>query len=184
MIKGRKRHILTDTEPNLVHAVIHAADIQDRDGGPLLLLAEVVYRFPWLRHLFADGDKLCDALRRIGKWTIDIFKRSAAAKGFEILPAALSSNEPWPASTKTAATRRILHKPSRPPPPACSPHPSNSSRDPSQGTAKKRLISNQARRQKLVSCFTQSSIVLSHLEVSEGPGRFHVHIPDCKITLD
>jgi putative transposase len=27
-IKGRKRHILTDTEGNLVHAVIHTADIQ------------------------------------------------------------------------------------------------------------------------------------------------------------
>ena len=53
-IKGRKRHILTDTEGNLVHALIHTADIQDRDGAPLLL-AEVVNRFPWLRHLFADG---------------------------------------------------------------------------------------------------------------------------------
>ena len=40
-IKGRKRHILTDTEGNLVHAVVHTADIQDRDGAPLLL-AEVV----------------------------------------------------------------------------------------------------------------------------------------------
>ena len=28
--KGRKRHILTDTEGNLVHAVLHTADIQDR----------------------------------------------------------------------------------------------------------------------------------------------------------
>ncbi len=31
-IKGRKRHILTDTGGNLVHALIHTADIQDRDG--------------------------------------------------------------------------------------------------------------------------------------------------------
>ena len=88
-IKGRKRHILTDTEGNLVHALIHTADIQDRDGAPLLL-AEVVNRFPWLRHLFADGgyagDKLRDALRGIGKWTIEIVKRSDKAKGFELLP--------------------------------------------------------------------------------------------------
>ena len=88
-IKGRKRHILTDTEGNLVHALIHTADIQDRDGAPLLL-AEVVRRFPWLRHLFADGgyagDKLKDALTRIGKWTVEIIKRSDAAKGFEVLP--------------------------------------------------------------------------------------------------
>ena len=52
-IKGRKRHILTDTEGSLVHARIHTADIQDH-AGPPLLLAEIVKRFPWLRHLFAD----------------------------------------------------------------------------------------------------------------------------------
>jgi transposase len=55
-----------------------------------LLLAEVVTRFPWLRHLFADGgyagDKLRQALRRIGKWTVEIIKRSDVAKGFELLP--------------------------------------------------------------------------------------------------
>lgn len=88
-IKGRKRHILTDTQGNLVHAVIHTADIQDRDGAPLVL-AEIVKRFPWLRHVFVDGgyagDKLKDALRRIGKWTIDIIKRSDTAQGFEVLP--------------------------------------------------------------------------------------------------
>src|SRR3546814_19936254 len=36
-IKGRKRHILHATEGNLVHAVIHTADIQYRDGAPLVL---------------------------------------------------------------------------------------------------------------------------------------------------
>jgi len=88
-INGRKRHILTDTEGNLVHALIHTADIQDRDGAPLVL-REIVRRFPWLRHIFADGgyagNKLKDALRRISKWTIEIIKRSDAAKGFEVLP--------------------------------------------------------------------------------------------------
>jgi transposase len=88
-IKGRKRHILTDTKGNLVHAIIHTADIQDRDGAPLLL-AEIIHRFPWLRHLFADdgyaGEKLREALRRIGKWAVEIIKRSDAAKGFKVLP--------------------------------------------------------------------------------------------------
>lgn len=88
-VKGRKRHILTDTEGNLVHAVVHAADIQDRDGAPLVL-AGVVSRFPWLRHLFADGgyagEKLKQALRKIGKWTLEIIKRSDRSKGFEVLP--------------------------------------------------------------------------------------------------
>ena len=90
-IKRRKCHILTDTEGDLVHAVIHTSDIQDRDGAPLLL-AEIIWRFPWLRYVFADGgyagDKLREALRKIGtaKWTVAIFKRSDTAKGFEALP--------------------------------------------------------------------------------------------------
>lgn len=88
-IKGRKCHILTDTDGNLVHAVIHTAEIQDRDGAPLVL-TQIIRRFPWLRHVFADGgyagDKFKDALRRFGKWTIEIIKRSDAAKGFDVLP--------------------------------------------------------------------------------------------------
>lgn len=88
-IKGRKRHILTDTCGYLVYAVIHGADIQDRDGAPLVLAA-IRHSFPWLRHVFADGgyagDKLCDALKKIGKWTLEIIKRSDTAKGFVLLP--------------------------------------------------------------------------------------------------
>lgn len=44
----------------------------------------------WLRPIFADGgyagDKLRQALRRIGKWTVEIVRRSDAAKGFVALP--------------------------------------------------------------------------------------------------
>ena len=88
-IKGRKRHILTDTCGFLVFILVHAADIQDRDGAPDVLKA-IRQRFPWLRHIFADGgyagQKLRDAMARHGDWTIEIIKRSDAAKGFEILP--------------------------------------------------------------------------------------------------
>ena len=88
-VKGRKRHILTDTEGFLVGAVVHAADIQDRDGAPAVL-ANIRYRFPWLRHVFADGayagDKLATALAGTGEWTLEIIKRSDTAKGFEVLP--------------------------------------------------------------------------------------------------
>ena len=34
-IKGKKRHVLVDTVGLLLHAVVHPADIQDRDGGIL-----------------------------------------------------------------------------------------------------------------------------------------------------
>ena len=36
-IKGKKRHILVDTQGLLMHAIVHAADVQDRDGGVLLM---------------------------------------------------------------------------------------------------------------------------------------------------
>lgn len=88
-IKGRKRHIITDTEGFLVTALVHAANIQDRDGAPAVLM-EARGRFPWLRHIFADGgyagQKLRAALRGKGDWTIDIIRRSDKAKGFEVLP--------------------------------------------------------------------------------------------------
>jgi transposase len=46
--------------------------------------------FPWLRHVFADGGyagpKLKKALASIGRWTIEIVRRSDAAKGFKLLP--------------------------------------------------------------------------------------------------
>ena len=34
-IKGRKRHIITDTCGNLIACEVHTANIQDRDGAPL-----------------------------------------------------------------------------------------------------------------------------------------------------
>lgn len=89
MIKGRKRHLVTDTVGLLIGAVVHAANVQDRDGAPLVL-ALIRHAFPWLRHVFADaayaGDKLKQALSRLGDWVIQIIKRSDAAKGFQLLP--------------------------------------------------------------------------------------------------
>jgi len=88
-VKGRKRHILTDTCGYLIFILVHAADIQDRDGAVDVLKA-IRYRFPWLRHVFADGgyagDKLRSALKGHGSWTLEIIKRSDTAKGFELLP--------------------------------------------------------------------------------------------------
>jgi transposase len=89
MVKGRKRHILTDTIGLPVGMIVHPANIQDRDGAPLLLEA-IRSAFPWLRHVFADaayaGEKLRTALADIGTWTIEVIKRSDTAKGFVLLP--------------------------------------------------------------------------------------------------
>jgi len=88
-IKGRKRHIVTDTVGLLVGLEVHSAAIQDRDGAPNVLKA-VAKHYPMLRHIFADGGyagpKLRDALKQIARWTVQIVKRSDTAKGFEVLP--------------------------------------------------------------------------------------------------
>jgi transposase len=87
-IDGRKRHILTDTIGLPVAMFVHPADIQDRDGAPALQ-ARARSSFPWLRHIFADGgytgDKLQDALKNLGDWTIEIVKHSDVSKGFVLL---------------------------------------------------------------------------------------------------
>jgi len=73
-----------------LHAVVHKADIQDRDGGALVL--ETLFgMFPFLKKLFADGGyqgpQFQKALARIlPQLKTEIIKRSDRAKGFEILP--------------------------------------------------------------------------------------------------
>src|ERR1700726_2277425 len=52
--KSRKRHVITDTTGLLVGGEVHRADMQDRDGAPLVIAA-IHDLFPWLRHLFADS---------------------------------------------------------------------------------------------------------------------------------
>jgi putative transposase len=88
-ITGRKRHIITDTLGFLVGAIVHGANVQDRDGAPDVLRS-IRANFPWLRHVFADGGyagkKLKAALAKIGRWTIQIVKRSDTAQGFEVIP--------------------------------------------------------------------------------------------------
>src|SRR5271167_954567 len=87
-VKGRKRHILTDTTGLLVGAIVHEASVQDRDGAAILF-ASIRRLYPWLRHVFADaaysGDKLAAALSRLGNWTLEIVRRLEATGGFQLL---------------------------------------------------------------------------------------------------
>ena len=53
-------------------------------------LRTILKRWPWLRHIFADGGyagpKLKDRLEKVGKFTLEIVKRSDHAEGFKLLP--------------------------------------------------------------------------------------------------
>jgi transposase len=87
---GKKRHILVDTQGLLMQAIVHAADIQDRDGGAVLM-ATLFGAFPFLTRLFADGGyRGAQFQRAIGRTlaqvTVEIVKRSDHAKDFVVLP--------------------------------------------------------------------------------------------------
>ncbi len=90
MIKGKKRHILVDMLGLLLHADVHAADVQDRDGG-IALLATLFGQFPFLRKLIADsaygGPIFQGALARLlPHLETGIVRRSDRMKGFVVLP--------------------------------------------------------------------------------------------------
>lgn len=88
-IKGRKRHIVTDTQGFLLVGQVHQANIQDPHGAVPLLQA-LRRSFPKLRHIFADriyrGPQLRAAIDPCGPWTIEIVERPPGVKGFQLLP--------------------------------------------------------------------------------------------------
>jgi hypothetical protein len=53
-VKGRKRHIVVDTQGWLLAVVVHPANIQDRVGAQLVL-GRLRGRFPRLQRIWADG---------------------------------------------------------------------------------------------------------------------------------
>jgi putative transposase len=87
-VNGRKRHLLVDTLGLVLMVIVHAANIQDRDGAKLLL-ERVQGRFPRLRLIWADGGyagKLIDWVKTVFRWVLEIVKRSDDVKGFQVLP--------------------------------------------------------------------------------------------------
>jgi transposase len=74
----------------LMHAIVHAADLQDRDGGTLVM-ASLFGLYPFLLKLYADGGYQGPIFRSavasaMAKLNVEIVKRSDQAKGFVLLP--------------------------------------------------------------------------------------------------
>jgi putative transposase len=68
--------------------VVHAANIQDRDGAKLVL-AKLVGRFPRLKVIWADGGyagQLVEWVFGLGGWLLEIVKRPLDSHHFEVLP--------------------------------------------------------------------------------------------------
>ena len=85
-IVGRKRHIAVDTQGRLLMVNLTTADIADSTGAQLVVEA-LHKRWPWLKHLFADGAydrrQLLDKTEFFG-FTMEIIRRTD--QDFKILP--------------------------------------------------------------------------------------------------
>ena len=73
-----------------MHALVHHAGIQDRDGGALVM-ATMFGMYPFLLKLYADGGYQGPVFRAAAKKilaqvNVEIVKRSDHAKGFVVLP--------------------------------------------------------------------------------------------------
>lgn len=88
-VKGRKRHILVDTLGHLWKVIVHTADIQDRDGAKLLLMALPAMLRLRLLKIWADGGyrgALIAWCREICNITLEIVSLPPKAKEFILLP--------------------------------------------------------------------------------------------------
>jgi putative transposase len=85
-VNGRKRHIAVDTTGLLLAVAVTGADVQDRDGGHILLTA-LTMCFHSITHIWADSGyagKLIDRAATLGI-TIQIVRKLAEQVGFVVL---------------------------------------------------------------------------------------------------
>lgn len=88
-VKGRKLHVLVDTEGLPMKVVVHSAGMQDRDGAALVL-ARIRGRFPWLQLVWADAGydarQVKAAVAAMPVLRMEIVRRSDDVKGFRVQP--------------------------------------------------------------------------------------------------
>jgi transposase len=87
-VKGRKRHVAVDTDGRLLLVNLTPADVQDAAGVEEIVKA-VRRRWPWLKHLFADGayDRgklMSQAAYR--NFVIEVVRKLEDQQGFRPLP--------------------------------------------------------------------------------------------------
>jgi len=87
-VVGRKRHIAVDTDGRLLMVNLTTADISD-SAGAQTIIAAIRKRWPWLKHLFADGaydrTQLMDKAAFLD-FVIEIVRRIDGEPGFKLLP--------------------------------------------------------------------------------------------------
>ena len=87
-LKGRKRHVAVDTDGRLLMVNLTAADVQDAAGAEAII-KDVRRRWPWLKHLFADGAYDRGRLANLAAYkdfTLEVVRKLPDQKGFQVLP--------------------------------------------------------------------------------------------------
>jgi putative transposase len=89
-VKGRKRHLLVDTQGLVLEARVHNAKIQDRDGIKLLLEASSPDRLPRLSHVWLDAgytgqDRGAGWVERTLGWTAEIVRHAPKPAPEEVM---------------------------------------------------------------------------------------------------
>ena len=83
-----KRHVVVDVLGLLIGIVVHAANLQDRDGAKILVL-RVKDRLPRVKLVWADGGyrgELIQWFKDEAGWTLSIVKRNDDLSTFKVLP--------------------------------------------------------------------------------------------------
>jgi putative transposase len=87
-IRGRKRHILVDTEGNVLKVVVHRANLPDRDGA-IFVLEDANDTFPRLEKIWVaqayTGD-VADELSERYQLILEIVAKPADHQGFVVIP--------------------------------------------------------------------------------------------------
>ncbi len=91
-VKGRKRHLLVDTQGLVLEARVHNANVTDRDGIKLLLAPSLPDRLPRLSHLWLDAgytgqDRGAGWVERALGWTTEIVRHPKKLAPEEVMRA-------------------------------------------------------------------------------------------------
>ena len=119
-MRGRKRHIVVDTDGRLLVAQTGPACVQDRDGaGPLLKASRGLY--PFVERAFADAAYAGERVAAATRIAVEIVRKATGQVGF-------AGAGWWSAASRgsaaTGASPATSRPPSRPRPPSSTPLPS------------------------------------------------------------
>src|SRR5215208_2011863 len=108
-VKGRKRHLLVDTQGLVLRAKVHAANIMDWDGIKMLLRQADV-QYPRLRHLWLDSayrgeDRGKDWVQKALGWRVELVERPKKPAPKEML---MAWAEEWAKEGVTVDWEKLL----------------------------------------------------------------------------